>query len=1035
MSTAPDKAPALRALILKGGGVKGLALAGSLRVLERHLAFDLFVGTSAGAIAAVLLAAGYTGAELAAILERKDFRELVSDSWPRRLWGTLARGGPFSGEPIRSWIRSLLRERDPHSTRLTDFLMRDLPKRAIVFASKRPQGTVVFDSQGDHDDTPADLAVRYSMSIPFVFQPLKLDEDRVYDGGLLSNFPLETFLELLPNVEFVALYLTGSMPSDRKRTSIFGDLWSILLDRTEPKIVDEHRDNVLVLNPDPIRTTQFGLTPLDKEFLLAEGEAAAVRFLARRKPSLATEAEATAAQERSEGLRAKVKAAVAERRRRRAIWAGFAALAAILVLSPWISRRLDSKKGEPPPAVGPATSGTPSNPAGTAMTTEASPQPEEHPQPPPFGIDAATLSERDLRRYAGQLFLVGYESRFAGDRSRPADGLAAARVLVARQGVGGVILFNGNAPPAVSPPEKRRRFIALTDELQSMAKAREPGLPLIVATDQEGGSTQALPGLLVTTMPAAMALGGLRQPKRVEEVARMIGEELRLLGVNVNLAPVADVNINQDNDLIRDRSFGGDPTFVSSLATAWLRGADAARVLSVAKHFPGHGSTNEGIERPREIPVSSHRSDQLAQALEPFRALAKGGVAAVMTSHMRLENIPSLRGNVTFDEAVFSLLRRRESKISDIEPIDFAGVAVTDDLCLPSVAHGTGREYVGAVAENVRRAFMAGHDLLMIAHVDATKAPVADYDPVGQRKGLTLDEFDRVKADFEHYVFDETTNDHDRRVGRFREALARVLALKEKLAANLAGLPDADERSSRLEAVRIEHARASDGLFRATFATLPQGGPCPSFQLGKKDRLLIVFPVHWVQGGIAKAKLDGTYSSRLDEERGPRGWELLRAFDAAFGQRAKVFVELEEELPQAENYERRAREISALVRRERPRVVLFAISNTYHAEQLATILAHLDPLPDFDLDQVAVIVTGQPNVLSALTRTRLARDLASKVTYFFVYAGWRNSVERADQLFVDALASLKPGQCLGSGNSPPIYIPLLNDTPDWSLRP
>lgn len=1030
--------PPPRALILKGGGVKGLAFAGAVRELEKHLPFDVFVGTSAGAIAAVLLAAGYSGAELGEELAKKNFREFVSEPWLRRLWGAMARGGLFTGRPIRAWVAELLERRIPDRP----VFMRHLPKRAIIFASKRPQGTVAFDQDGDHDDTPADLAVRYSMSIPFFFQPLKLDDIRVYDGGVLSNFPLEVFLQNLPanlpKVDFVALYLADGELSPSRSTSMLRELFQLVLSGRERAVVDKHRENVLVMNPAPIRTTQFDLTDDEKSFLLAEGRAAALRYLSSKNQEWASPSEAEEARSDAEKLRTKVAGAAALRARRRRLrrWGAAAVVLATLALAQAGIRRLflpDTQATETPTHAGPKPGvevGGTHSPQTAPKEPAPAPAPASESDVPAWWVDPVQLSEAELRKYVGQLFLVGFESRFGNAPGQPADGLQTANSLVAEHGVGGVILFRYNVPPAEPTAERRSRMISFTDELQRMSRNRGTGIPLVVATDQEGGSTEALPPAVVTEMPAAMALGGLRRRGIVEDVGRRIGEELHLLGVNVNLAPVVDVNINQDNDLIRDRSFGGDPDFVTELARAWLRGSNKAGVLSVAKHFPGHGSTNEGIEKPREIPVSSHRSDQLKSALQPFAALAREGVAAIMTSHMRLKYVPQLHANVTFDRAVLDLLRQTGSRVPGIEPIGFDGVAITDDLGLPSVAPGIGQRYVKEVSRNVLQAFDAGHDLLMVAHVSHETAQVANYDKEGQQKGLTLDQMVVVMADLERHVFDETGDEgeHDLRIGRFRESLGRILSLKRRIPAP----PSAVKRAALLEAKRDENSRRADELFRMSFATLPQGGPCPSFQLGPADQMLLVFPVRGSQGVFERAKAEKRYAQVVASER--QDWLLLKAFDKEFGKRTDVRLELEEYLPQKARYERRAREIADIVRRERPKLVLFFVVNTNHAQQLATVLRHLENVRSFDLARVVVIVTGQPNVLSALTNPDISPDLINQPTYLFAYTGWRNSIERADRLLAETLASLNPGECPGSGNRPPIYIRGINDTPGWQLE-
>jgi beta-glucosidase-like glycosyl hydrolase/predicted acylesterase/phospholipase RssA len=1032
MSLESERPAGPRALILKGGGVKGLAFAGALRVLERHFSFDIFVGTSAGAIAAVLLAAGYTGAELADILSNTDFRAFVADPWWRRILGVATRLAPFSGKAIRVWIRELLEAR---ISRQTDILMRDLPKRAVVFASKDPQGVVVFDSTGDHDDTPADLAVRYSMTIPFFFQSLKLDEDRVYDGGLRENFPLDLFLERLPGVSYVAMYLASGKATDRKWTWMPFEILQILLRGRELMLVDENRADVLIIDPSPIRTTQFALTADEKAFLVAAGEAAALGFLRDRVPSMATAEQAEAASRTAHALRERVTASSDSRKRRRRALARVAMVAVLAFAEILLARKTPGDRSGGPPMTGLTCPVVTSEPAISQSTSASAERPLEA-GALPFGIDVGALSEGELRRYVGQLFLVGFGSRTR--EVEPSDGRGVARQLIERYGIGSVILFRYNVPEASSPPQKRRLFIGLTDELQAIALRGEHKLPLAISTDQEGGSTRALPAALVTEMPAPMALGGLRQEKTVEEVARMIGEELKLLGVNVNLAPVADININGYNDMIRERSFGSNEQLVTPLVRAWLRGASAAGVLSVAKHFPGHGSTEEGIEKPGNVPVSSYSSSQLKVALNPFRELVRAGVPAIMTSHMRLELLPQLRETATFNDATFRLLRHGGPTISDFDEVGFDGVAITDDLGLPSVSGGQGQEYERALSRNVQRAFRAGHDLLMIAHVVPSDPTVKVFNienrKMAQQLELPIAAFGEVFKEFATYVFDESGDDegeHRLRISRFRDALRRVLRFKEKMVRGGAA-PTADQRSQALEEIGAEHSRRSDAIFSASFATIAPNSRCPSFELANGDRMLIVFPSGRSAEKIVKAKRERSYGELVDRYR--RDFKLLQDFEDSFRDRARIRIELAPDRPQEESFDKRAEEIAQIIRSETPKIALFVITDSYQAAQFATILQRLARLPGFELERVVVVVTGHPNVLSVLTAQHEVSSLVARVTYFFTYTGLGESIERADRLFVDSLARLSPGECLGRGNPPPVEIGIINNNPSVELH-
>ncbi|MEJ2071535.1 MAG: glycoside hydrolase family 3 N-terminal domain-containing protein, partial [Syntrophobacterales bacterium] len=174
-----------------------------------------------------------------------------------------------------------------------------------------------------------------------------------------------------------------------------------------------------------------------------------------------------------------------------------------------------------------------------------------------------------------------------------------ARELVRELRVGGIILFARN----LETPEQ---VWELTRDLQQ--EARDSGdLPLLIAVDQEGGSVQRLKAPF-TLIPAGRDLGQNSTAGQVEDWARTVGRELALVGINMNLAPVLDVARNPHNPLW-ERSFGSDPEKVAALGEAAIRGFGQAKVVSVAKHFPGLGDTS----------VDSHQVLPTVQDPDPER--------------------------------------------------------------------------------------------------------------------------------------------------------------------------------------------------------------------------------------------------------------------------------------------------------------------------------------------------------------------------------------------------------------------------------
>ena len=199
----------IEALILRGGGVKGLAFVGALLELEHFFSFKTFVGASAGAITALLLGAGYRPKELEEKLRDTDFAKFLDAGWPRSIWNLVSRKGLYPGNAIRAWMHGLLAEKISRADRIP---MSALPGHTIVYAAGADRGTIIFDSTGSNGDCDADFAARCSMSIPYFFVPQEMNGHRVVDGGLLNNLPVQIYLEKNPGSSFLALYLGSESP-------------------------------------------------------------------------------------------------------------------------------------------------------------------------------------------------------------------------------------------------------------------------------------------------------------------------------------------------------------------------------------------------------------------------------------------------------------------------------------------------------------------------------------------------------------------------------------------------------------------------------------------------------------------------------------------------------------------------------------------------------------------------------------------------------------------------------------------------------
>jgi predicted acylesterase/phospholipase RssA len=265
------------ALVMKGGGVKGLAFAAALLELEKYFWFDRHVGASAGAIAAVLLAAGYSPAELVDVLSKKPFRDFKDAPLWKVPFNIALKRGCYPGDHFLKWIANMLGSK---IVKQGEIVMSDL-NGAVIYASRRGPGTVIFDSAGERKETAAAFATRCSMSIPVFFVPQMIDGRRIYDGGLRNNFPVTRFLADHPGTPFVALYLSSS--NDKDKAWMASELVDILIDGEERQVVDTNPASVVVIDTRPIGTVDFNLHPIEKEFLLKVGRASALTFLRSRK--------------------------------------------------------------------------------------------------------------------------------------------------------------------------------------------------------------------------------------------------------------------------------------------------------------------------------------------------------------------------------------------------------------------------------------------------------------------------------------------------------------------------------------------------------------------------------------------------------------------------------------------------------------------------------------------------------------------------------------------------------------------------------
>ena len=302
----------------------------------------------------------------------------------------------------------------------------------------------------------------------------------------------------------------------------------------------------------------------------------------------------------------------------------------------------------------------------------------------------------------GQFFMV------IAEPSANANNINSLISLINNQKIGGVLFQKGDPDTQVT----------MTNRIQ-----REARVPLLIALDGEWGLSMRLSN--TTRFPKNMMVGAISDSRLIEQYGEEVGRQCREMGIHVNFAPAVDVNSNPGNPVIGIRSFGEDPDEVARKAIAYSRGLEKAGIIAVAKHFPGHGDTDN--DSHHTLPTINHDFARLNTVeLYPFNRFIRSGFSGIMTAHL---NVPALgtngRPGSLSREVVTVLLRER---------MGFRGLCFTDGLAMQGAIAGK-NESVAVMA------LKAGNDILVgpvntVSEVEAVRQAV-------RRKELDIDDLNR----------------------------------------------------------------------------------------------------------------------------------------------------------------------------------------------------------------------------------------------------------------------------------------------------
>ena len=323
-----------------------------------------------------------------------------------------------------------------------------------------------------------------------------------------------------------------------------------------------------------------------------------------------------------------------------------------------------------------------------------------------IGPVARWMRTMTLRDEVAQLLVVPFSGRPMNTRTKAYRDFVK---LVARDHVGGLILVNvahGRLVDKAQPLE----VAVFLNKMQRLTR-----VPLLVSADLERGASMRLDA--TTMFPHAMAFTAGRDPSAARFEGEVTAREARAVGIQWVFFPDADVNNNPDNPIINIRSFGENPEDVATYADAFIEGAQAdrkIRVLTTAKHFPGHGDTaTDSHMNVATISADRNRLEQVEFA--PFRAAIKQGVDAVMTAHIAVPALGDSATPATLSPRILTGVLREE--------MGFKGLVVTDALEMGGIANGY------STGEAAVRAIEAGADVLLMptnpeAAIDAVLAAV-----------------------------------------------------------------------------------------------------------------------------------------------------------------------------------------------------------------------------------------------------------------------------------------------------------------------
>ncbi len=290
-----------------------------------------------------------------------------------------------------------------------------------------------------------------------------------------------------------------------------------------------------------------------------------------------------------------------------------------------------------------------------------------------------TISNMSLEEKIGQLVISGFYGTTLDENILK---------LIKENKISGVILFNRNVKDS-------NTLLSLNNSLKESNKNNK--LPLFISVDEEGGSVTRMPRD-IKRLPTNKYIGSLNNKDLSYKVGEILGEQLSYFGFNMNFAPVLDINSNPNNPVIGDRSFGNNKDIVAGLGTSTMKGIQSKNIISVVKHFPGHGDTS--VDSHVNLPVVNYDINRLNSfEFVPFKTAIQNGADAVMVGHILLPKIDNKYPSSMSYKIVTNILRK---------DLGFNGLVVSDDMTMGAITENY------SIEEAAVKSINAGVDLLLV---------------------------------------------------------------------------------------------------------------------------------------------------------------------------------------------------------------------------------------------------------------------------------------------------------------------------------